>query len=444
MKGRIWRSLMGISAAAILATALCVTLVFYAQSLSNARATLRAQAALLCASGLLQTDAPATEAERLKPLCELEALRVTWLDADGTVLYDSAADASQMENHLQRPEILAALESGEGESTRASATLGRETVYYALALENGTVLRVSTEVRSVLGAFAAALPLIALIALAIAALCALAAALLTRRLLAPIHALAENIGDASRRPVYKELQPFVEAVRTQHENILAAAQSRQDFTANVTHELKTPLMAISGYAELLENGMVVGEQALEFAGEIRQNAQRMNAMVSDIIRLSELDRAEDLRDSFVPVDLYAAAQKVCKLLAPEALKREIRLSLDGGSVSVLANPDMIDELMENLCQNAIRYNHDGGEVRIFAGMEENHPVFRVADTGVGIPKEFQERVFERFFRVDKSRSRQTGGTGLGLAIVKHIVELHNASLHMQSEVGKGTDIRIQF
>ncbi len=377
-------------------------------------------------------------------LSDLDTLRITWVSADGTVLYDNDASADQLENHLDRPEIVQALESGEGESVRKSSTMNMNTIYYAVLLDDGSVLRLSSDVCSISSVFVTAFPAILLIAVVIILLCALIARFLTRKLLAPIDQLAEHIEDVSHTPVYKELIPFVNTIRSQHENILSAARSRQDFTANVSHELKTPLTAISGYAELIENHMVDQEQETKFAGKIRQNADRLVTLINDIIRLSELDRSDEAQIVFEEIDLYEAARDRVDLLAVSAQNRNIRLSLEGESCMIHANRNMITELIDNLCANAIHYNNPGGWVSASVQKQEEKTVLIVADTGIGIPRDLQERVFERFYRVDKSRSKETGGTGLGLAIVKHIVELHGAEISLESEVGKGTKITVEF
>ena len=219
---------------------------------------------------------------------------------------------------------------------------------------------------------------------------------------------------------------------------------RSEFLGNVSHELKTPLTAISGYAELIENHMVDPEQETRFALEIQQNATRLLSLINDIIRLSELDSGEDNLLCFEQVDLDEVAGTCVKNLQMNAQKRNVTLYYEGVSCMLRADRGMISELVENLCQNAIRYNNEGGEVHVRVYYEKGQPMLSVADNGIGIPKDQQERIFERFYRVDKSRSKQTGGTGLGLAIVKHIVELHDAVLHLEREPGKGTTITVAF
>ena len=218
---------------------------------------------------------------------------------------------------------------------------------------------------------------------------------------------------------------------------------RQEFTANVSHELKTPLTAISGYAELIASGMTGGEDTVHFANEIHRSAERLQSLINDIIKLSELDDS-DLKLEFETVDLHELGEQCVSSMQMQAEKNEVTLQLEGMSVPMSGNKTLLEELLFNLCSNAVRYNKKGGSVTIVTAIENTRPVLIVKDTGIGIPKEQQERVFERFYRVDKSRSKSTGGTGLGLAIVKHIVAQHDAQISMTSEVGVGTEIKVVF
>lgn len=227
------------------------------------------------------------------------------------------------------------------------------------------------------------------------------------------------------------------------EDMLENSKQRQEFTANVTHELKTPLTSISGYAELIENGMASDTDVTRFAQGIHTNANRLIILINDIIRLSELDSAED-EIEVEKLDLYAMASTCVEMLEPSAEKHRVTITLMGESCPIQGNKMMIEELLYNLCDNAIRYNNVNGNVSVNVYEDREHAVLEVRDTGIGIPKEHQERIFERFYRVDKSRSKSTGGTGLGLAIVKHIIVKHHAKLEVESEVGKGTIMRVLF
>ena len=225
--------------------------------------------------------------------------------------------------------------------------------------------------------------------------------------------------------------------------MLENAKLRQEFTANVTHELKTPLTSISGYAELIENGMASEADVKRFAQGIHTNANRLIILINDIIRLSELDSADEEID-MEELDLYAMAKTCVGMLEPSAEKHHVTISANGESSLIYANRMMMEELLYNLCDNAIRYNNENGKVEVSVKKEKEYTMLSVKDTGIGISKEHQERVFERFYRVDKSRSKSTGGTGLGLAIVKHIIVKHHARLLVDSEVGKGTVMQVIF
>ena len=448
MRQKINLRLVLIALIAVFTTAAGLTTVYYRLFQNQVWDDLRSHAVLLSDTELfLDADGGGDGDSSLRDgalerLVE-DDLRITWIGADGTVLYDNDTDASALESHLDRPEVIAAFETGTGESVRRSETLNMGTYYYAILLENGTVLRVATEAHAIVGLFQAATPIILIILALIIALCIVLAHYLTAQLLRPIGEMAEQLDDTLSSPVYRELEPFADKIRAQHEGILSAARSRQDFTANVTHELKTPLTAISGYAELIESGMVEGEQVPHFASQIRRNAERLLSLINDIIRLSELDQKE-LPRRFESVDLKALAEDVCEDLRPSASRSQISLSCSGESAPLSADPDLIRELIENLVQNAIRYNRENGSVTVSVSCPEGRARLCVADTGIGIPEDQQSRVFERFYRVDKSRSRATGGTGLGLAIVKHIAEIHSAAITLESSPGTGTTITVAF
>ena len=380
------------------------------------------------------------------PPIDVDEIRVTWIDKDGTVLYDNENDAKTLENHKDRPEVKEAFDNGTGDIMRTSSTMNSSTFYHAIKLDDGTVLRVSIAARSILSMFASSIPSMLLVMFIIVIACVALAKNLTLKLMKPIEQLAGNLEEASAiqaHTEYKELVPFMNAIRLQHEGVLAAAKSRQDFTANVSHELKTPLTAISGYAELIENGMVEKEQQAHFAQEIRKNAQRLLSLINDIIRLSELDGSE-AQQGFEQLDFYALVKECTENLQMNAEQRNVQLNFDGTECTVRGNRHMLIELIENLCQNAIRYNNEGGTVNVTVHTLGGKTVFTVEDNGIGIPKDQQERVFERFYRVEKGRSKEPGGTGLGLAIVKHIVELHDAKLTLDSEPGKGTTVKVEF
>ncbi len=449
MKQKINLRLIGMSVVVAIVTMVCTTFVFYGLFCNQVKNDLRVNAEILKAANLFgdygdDSGGEDSLAGLEEGFDDAKTLRVTWIAADGTVLYDNNADAASMENHSDRPEFVDAVTSGEGEAVRRSDTMQKNTFYYAVLMDDGTVLRLASDVSSIFSVFVSALPVMLVLVAAIILISALIAHFLTKKIFAPIQTMADNIEDTAQMPVYKEMVPFVNTIRAQHEDILSAAKMRQDFTANVTHELKTPLTAISGYAELIENHMVEPEQETHFAEQIRKNADRLVSLINDIIRLSELDSGSEERFVYEQLDLWEVAEGCAQNLSVAAARKNVRLTMEGESCPMRANRSMMVELIENLCQNAIRYNRDGGSVHASVRMADERPTLTVSDTGIGIPKDMQERVFERFFRVDKSRSKETGGTGLGLAIVKHIVELHDAEITLESELGKGTRIRVKF
>ena len=527
--------------------------------------------------------------------------RITWVDENGSVLYDSYADSESLENHKDRPEIAAALKNGRGESVRTSRTLAEQTYYYAARLTDGSVIRVASTTKSALATVFHTVPIMIAMAILIVLGVLILAEFQTKRIIAPINQM--NPDDPQAGDVYDELAPLVrrlekqkETIRQQMEilkekqeefsaitenmregflvvdskgdvmsynksalkllgipegeegmlsrhgnaaweehtdpgkegtlsqdlpansqntgthndaerhkanvNIISINRSenfrrvvdealkgshceemldvgnrhyqiianpvaeseersgavvvildvteqqgreelRREFTANVSHELKTPLTSISGYAEIMMNGMVQPADMGRFSGKIYKEAQRLITLVGDIIRLSQLDE-EKVQMEKSPVDLHLLASDVVKRLQDVAKKNQVTLMLTGKPTVVNGNPQILDEMIYNLCDNAIKYNKPFGEVEVNVAMIKDHPVLTVEDDGIGIPPEDQERIFERFYRVDKSHSRQIGGTGLGLSIVKHGAIYHKAKVELKSALGEGTTVRITF
>ena len=482
--------------------------------------------------------------------------RVTWISGDGSVLYDSRADAGAMENHLEREEVQEALSGQVGEAERYSDTLSTRTLYVALPLSDGSVLRVASDQSSVVSLVVELIPSLALVLILTIALGALLAYRLSRAIIRPI--LALDLSHPEDCDTYEELTPLLRRIHSQSEtiqsqmeelerqrseftaitenmsegfllmdsrtNLLSCNSSalrlldapraevgesvlhlnrteafrrvvdealqgrhseallergdkcyqllancvqregqvvgaviaildvteresrealRREFTANVSHELKTPLTSISGFAELMKAGTVPPETVPEFAGDIYREAQRLITLVEDIIHLSQLD--EDL----VPlergaVDLFAVARDVVQRLTPAAERAGVALTLTGGETTVEGVRQVLDEMVANLVDNAIKYNRPGGSVAVEVTVAEGKPRLTVRDTGIGIPAAHQERVFERFYRVDKSHSKEVGGTGLGLSIVKHAAAYHNASVSLESTEGVGTTVTVQW
>ena len=441
MKSKINIRLVGIAILAVTATVIGITIIYYGLFQNQVRAGLSVSAKLLKDTHYFESVN--TDTDKIDLSTDIDELRVTWVSEDGTVLYDNDVTIEKLGNHMDRPEIKEAFSEGKGECIRKSDTMNMDIFYYAVLLDNGTVLRVATNAQSLWAVFMSVAPILALIILFILAVCIVISHLLTEQLLKPIEMMAKNLENTDYESPYKELDPFAEMLRTQHTDVLSAAKARQDFTANVSHELKTPLTAISGYAELLESRMVGEEQQEHFYQEIRKNSERLIALINDIIRLSELDR-KDHEPVFEEVDLNETIAECVEALSVIARKRNVELVFSGQSGLVRGNKEMLKELVENLVQNAIQYNNFGGRVMVSTESKDGKVLLVVKDNGIGIPASEQNRIFERFYRVDKSRSKATGGTGLGLAIVKHIVEIHDAEIEMDSAPGVGTTISILF
>ena len=437
MKRKINAQLIGIATLAILLTLVSVSAIFYDLFRAQILDDLKTTAQLF--RSMLNQDMDEEGLAGLVP----DKLRVTLINARGEVEYNSNVSIAGLENHGEREEVQEAAKTGEGFASRRSSTLGKDAFYYALKLQKGYVLRVSRETSNLLGIFYNAVPVIVFLALILFLLCMIFAHFLTRKLVRPIEGLAKNLDSFGEIETYEELRPFMNTIYKQHEDILKSARIRQDFTANVSHELKTPLTAISGYAQLIENGMAQEKDVLRFSHEIHRNAARLLTLINDIIRLSELDSTEAVHH-FEPIDLSPVAKGCVENLQMNAKKHGVSIHFQGESALVLAEKDMLEELLYNLCDNAIRYNNEGGSVLVSVKKEPKRVILSVQDTGIGIPIEHQERVFERFYRVDKSRSKSTGGTGLGLAIVKHIVAQFDARIELWSQVGRGTRIQITF
>ena len=380
-------------------------------------------------------------------------IRVTLINENGDAVFDTSADVSALENHNERPEVIGAFANGEGQAARKSSTLGKTAYYYALRTGDGSVLRVAKESSSLTPIIMSIAPLLAGLLMLLIFVSILFSRYLTNNILKPIRQIAANADNVSEDEIYPELRPFVKKIQEQHNEIMKDANMRQEFTANVSHELKTPLTAISGYSELLENGMIPTDQVPTYARQIRKNSDRLLTLINDVIRLSELDAVRS--EVSETVSLTDIARQCLDTLEYKADQQNVTLHLSatceppragGGEARCMAvgDPQMYEELIYNLCDNAVRYNNPNGHVYVTLREKEDEILLSVRDTGIGIPKIDQERIFERFYRVDKSRSKQTGGTGLGLAIVKHIVEHIDARIELESETGMGTDIRVRF
>lgn len=382
-------------------------------------------------------------------------IRVTLVSPDGTVTYDSGADAVELPNHADRPEVAAALAEGTGSSERSSDTVGYMSLYEAVRLESGEVVRLSVDRAGVVAFLFQDLAMLCGLAVLLVGASWVVSRRLSRRFVRPILEIDPASGDGVAP--YEELDPLVSRLNEQHKELVQrmnaiqdAADMRRDFTANVTHELKTPIASIQGAAELIRDGIARPEDVQGFAGRIYKDAHRLSVLVSDILTLSRLDESERSGDREVfgtaeRVDLLSVASDAVERLRGRAQRKyEVTISLSGVSTPIMGNARLLDELVSNLVENAIRYNHPGGRVFVWVLPQGGRPCLRVSDTGIGIPPEAQDKVFERFYRVDKGRSRDMGGTGLGLAIVKHAATYHGADIRLDSTVGKGTTITVTF
>lgn len=439
---RFFIALSAIAAVAAIAVLLCSSLIYQSVTVDDAGRMLESECRVVRAS--LRGDD--TDVMRLTAF-DSGDVRVTLVGTDGTVLYDNQNSVASMPNHADRPEIAEALADGTGSAERDSETSGYVSVYRAIRLANGNVLRLAVDRDGAAAAVRHDLLLVCAVVLVIIAVCWAASRLVADRLVSPILAIDPAEPDAA--VTYVEIEPLVERISEQVEELRGADLMRREFTSNVTHELKTPLSSISGASELIRDGIARPEDVPEFAGRIYDEAHHMTELVNDILTLSKLDESERSGDASLlgapeSVSLLHVAREVATRLAPVAEKTSVSITAAGEACVVQGYPRLLDELVYNLCDNAIRYNHEGGWVDVSVSLEDECPLLVVADSGSGIPAEQQAKVFERFYRGEQSRSRETGGTGLGLAIVKHAATLHGAALTLDSEPGRGTTVCVRF
>ncbi|MBR5247804.1 MAG: two-component sensor histidine kinase [Lachnospiraceae bacterium] len=433
MKKKINSRLVMTAIVGIVSTMLLITVVYYDLFCRQIMEDLKTYVSFMVHLSLGE------ELHNAESIGHIEGLHVTLVDNTGHIIYDNGKGHEEKE----LPEVEAAFADGEGQAIRKSLTLDRSTFYYAVRLGDGSVLRVGRESESLYSIFVSALPSLVMVTCILIVVSMVLAHVLTGNLIKPIERLAENLEEQEELTEYEELVPLINMIQEQHKDIIKNARIRQDFTANVSHELKTPLTSISGYAELIENGMASEADTVRFAGGIRKSATRLLTLINDIIRLSELDSTEQTI-VFEKLNLYQLAETCVEMLSMNAEKHHVTISLQGMESYINGNRQMIEELLYNLCDNAIRYNNENGTVKVTVYQSQKQTILVVRDTGIGIPSEHRERIFERFYRVDKSRSKSTGGTGLGLAIVKHILVKHHASIDLQSELGKGTVMTVTF
>ena len=370
------------------------------------------------------------------------ANRVTWIDENGDVLYDAEIPLPAA-NQKEYAEVLAALTEGEGQGVRASEIGGESTMFYARRCEDGTVLRLSRPLSTVQYALVAVSPVLWVLVLVLL-ISGVLAFRMSKKIVKPINDLDLDHPDPN---IYPELAPLIGKIQEQkltiQEEVAQRETLRREFSANVSHELKTPLTSISGFAELMAEGVVEEGKVQEFARDIHKESQRLMTLIDDIIKLSRLDE-EAAEPEMEPVDLHELSAKVLESLRPVAEKQGISLELTGGPAVISGAPQLLSEMVYNLCDNAIKYNRPCGSVTVNVSVLENETRLSVTDTGIGIPPEHQKRVFERFYRVDKSHSKEIGGTGLGLSIVKHGAQYHGARVELSSEPGVGTQIQLIF
>lgn len=419
-------------------TAVLILSVFYSYSDNQLKEQLRVVESVV-ENQLAQDDDTAFISNHID-----KNVRITLVAKDGTVIADSQESANKLGNHLNRQEIQQAIKNGEATVTRHSDTQEKKVYYFAKQLDNGNILRVSAEAKSIGKFFSDYIIYIFLCIIVVIVAAVFVSMGITKSIVKPITQLGQSLDNIDKFKSDEELKPLVNALLQQKKKQKMLDKQKKQFTANVSHELKTPLTSIAGYAELIETGMAKPEDIKPFAGVIRKQALRLVNLSEDIIQLSQLEESDDEDMSFESVNLYEIAQRCVEALNINAINKCVTLNLTGEECYIRGKAQLVEELVYNLCDNAIRYNKENGNVTVTVSPLEKGASVSVKDTGIGIPKKYQERIFERFFRVDKSRSKATGGTGLGLAIVKHITQLHDAKLEISSEEGKGTEIIVTF
>ena len=436
MRKKIQRSMVMVLFITLLLSYAILTVIMYNRNLALLESEVRQEARYI------RTAVNISGSEYLEEMNGVDwTTRVTQIDRDGNVLYDTRRDESTLENHSGRQEIKEAFTDGEGEEIRVSDTVGQEMYYYALRLDDGTVLRVSKSMDGLVGTAIDIFPIMAALAAVMLVVAYFLAKWQTRRLVRPIYEL--DLEHPLENKTYEELTPFLEAMDKQNKEKEAVSNMRKEFSANVSHELKTPLTSISGYAEIMKNGMVRPQDIPLFSERIYKEARRLITLVEDIIKLSKLDE-ESVELEKQEVDLFELTREIISRLSPQASQKNIRMEVTGEPVNYFGIRQILDEMIYNVCENAVKYNNENGRVSVWVGNTLDGPKITVSDTGIGIPKEHHERIFERFYRVDKSHSKERGGTGLGLSIVKHGALLHGAKVSVDSAPGRGTRIEMQF
>ena len=445
MRGKIFRSIWFVLLFVMTITFIMITGLLYSHFTDEQLLQLRSETQLV---------AQAVERSGIHYFDDLgEAdFRITWITGEGKILYDNEANAEFMENHMEREEIRDALRDGYGESRRYSSTLFERQLYTAQRLSDGSVLRLSITQVTIWNLFLRFLLPISGVLFAALAISLVLASRLSHRIVEPINTL--DLDDPMKnadRDAYVEILPLLRRLDDQKRQLTRdraelekTSMIRQEFTANASHELKTPLHVISGYAELLESGIVPSEESRKlFAAKIRTESQRMSKLVEDIIDLSRLDGG-GVGMKRELTDLYRIAQNAVDSLQATAEDAGVTISMEGENAPLYGIPQVLYSIVYNLCINAINYSDRGGRVLVTVQSLPEKAVLQVRDDGIGIPAEDLDRIFERFYRVDKSHSKEVGGTGLGLSIVKHAARIHDAGIHVDSELGKGSLFTVEF
>lgn len=445
LSGKIFKLVSAFTLTILLAFACIITVIYYLSYEQDAEDDLIAQAH---DAAIYLNKTPSANYESVLAKQFTGETRYTLISSDGTVLFDSYSDASTMSNHADRPEVKEARESGQASLTRYSETLRINTVYAAVVLDDGDVIRLA-ETRHSLIAFFESLIVPILISLVITViLIFFLSRILTDRIMKPIDAL--DFFQPLDNDIYVEMEPLLRRIDEQQAQLkkqnleLAQAENlRRDFSSNVSHEMKTPLQVISGYAELMQNNMVVPEDRQRAAELIYDEAQAMRSLIDDVLILSRLDESA-IEDDAESVDLYSLALHVEQRLKSFAETYEVSISINGESAFIAGNATLIEEMLYNLVENGIRYSYSGKYVVMTIKNDADQVIVEVMDSGLGMPENVKEKIFERFFRIDKSRSKETGGTGLGLAIVKHAVLYHRGTIEVQTKLGEGTTFILRF
>lgn len=442
MKRKIFSKMVLVSFAAVLITTVILSFIAYFQYIHQIETGIQDEARYMATSLNLH------DKQDLDAYKDITVSRITWIDVSGVVIYDSTGEESTMANHKNRKEIKEAIKNGTGQDTRISSTLNKQTYYYAVRLNDGTILRLSRETQTILRQVLGFLPAVAIMLLIVLALDVILSRIITSRIVEPINEI--DLLHPKQNQTYSELTPLLDRIEQQNidiqnqiEEIKEAENMRKEFSANVSHELKTPLTTISGYAELMKDGLVKPEDMERFSGTIYKEARRLISMIEDIIKLSRLDENQvelEKKD----VDLYELIFQIKADLGHKLEKEDVSFHIRGVHTRICGVYQILYEMFFNICENAVKYNHPKGKVVVTIAAMDEKPTIVVEDDGIGIPKDDVDRVFERFYRVDKSHSNQKEGSGLGLSIVKHGAKYHHASIEVESELNQGTKITIVF